>query len=113
MSFENDIKSWVNLDNQVRILNERVRGLRDQRNKAGDNILKYVETENLSNATVQISDGRLKFMSTRQTAPLTLTYIKKCLTDCISSERDVESIMEYIKTSRETKIAADIKRTYT
>jgi len=113
MSFENNIKSWVNLDNQIRVLNERVRGLREERNKTSDSILKYVETENLANATVQISDGRLKFMTSRQTAPLTLTYVKTCLSKCISSESDVESIMDYIKNSRETKTNPDIKRTYT
>ena len=85
MSFEEKIKSWVSFDNQIRILNERARSLREERSKLGEEIFEYVETENLSNATVQISDGRLKCGDSTQTAPLTLTFIKKCLSECIKT----------------------------
>ena len=113
MDFENKIKSWVSLDNQIKVLNERTRSLREERSKLSENIFEYVETENLSNATVQISDGRLKFMETTQTTPLTLTFIKTCLTDCIKNPEDVDSIMTYIKNSRKKKSAPEIKRSYT
>ena len=113
MTFENKIKSWVALDNQIKVLNERARSLREERSKLGEDIFEYVETENLSNATVQISDGRLKFMEATQTAPLTLTFIKTCLTDCIKNSGDVDSIMTYIKNSRHKKNVPEIKRSYT
>ena len=113
MDFENKIKSWVALDNQIKVLNERARSLRDERSKLSENIFEYVETENLSNATVQISDGRLKFMSSTQTTPLTLTFIKKCLSECIKNSDDVDSIMTYIKNSRQKKSIPEIKRSYT
>ena len=32
MSFENKIQQWVQLDNQVKKLNEQIKQLRDQRN---------------------------------------------------------------------------------
>ncbi len=112
MSFETQIKSWVNLDNQLRILNEKIKDVRVQRNDVNSEIIQHVQTENLNNATVQISDGKLRFVESRQTTPLTLKYVKECLDHCISSERDVENIMQYIKESRSVKIINDIKRTY-
>ena len=113
MAFENKIKSWVSLDNQIKLLNERARSLREERSKLGENIFEYVETENLSDATVQISDGRLKFISITQTSPLTLTFLKTCLSDCIKNTEDVDSIMTYIKNSRHKKSVPEIKRSYT
>lgn len=113
MDFENKIKSWVALDNQIKVLNERTRALRDERGKLSENIFEYVETENLSNATVQISDGRLKFMESSQTTPLTLTFVKSCLNNCIKNPDDVNSIMTYIKNSRIKKSVSEIKRSYT
>ena len=113
MAFENKIKSWVAIDNQIKLLNERTRSLREERSKLGENIFEYVETENLSDATVQISDGRLKFISITQTAPLTLTFLKTCLSDCIKNTEDVNSIMTYIKNSRHKKSLPEIKRSYT
>jgi len=109
MAFENKIKSWVSLDNQIKLLNERARSLREERSKLGENIFEYVETENLSDATVQISDGRLKFISITQTAPLTLTFLKTCLSDCIKNTEDVNSIMTYIKNSRHKKACQKLK----
>ena len=113
MSFENNIKSWVSIDNQIKQLNDRVRELRDERLQLGNRIFKYVETEQLKNATVQISDGKLRFVDTAQTTPLTLTFIKQCLSDCIKTPSDVETIMAYIKKTRAKKYVSEIKRTYT
>jgi len=113
MSFEDKIKAWVSFDNQIRIVNERVRALREERSKLGEEIFEYVETENLSNATVQISDGRLRFGGSTQTAPLTLTFIKTCLSECITNPDNVDAIMSYIRTSRNKRSIPEIKRTYT
>ena len=113
MSFEEQIKSWVSIDNQIRIYNDKLKELRSQRTETGDSIIQYVETENLHNATVNISDGKLRFMETKQQTPLTLQYVKKCLTECIQSTDQVEQIMNYIRKSRDTKIISNIKRSYT
>lgn len=112
MSFEEQIKSWVNLDNQIKILNEKLKDLRTQRNDVNDEIMDYVETENLNNATVQISDGKLRFIESKQTTPLTLKFVKDCLSKCIPNETDVEKIMQFIKESRSVKVVNDIKRSY-
>ena len=64
MSFEGQIQQWVSIDNQLKGLNEKVKELRDKKNVLSENITKYASTNNLSNATVQISDGKLKFTNT-------------------------------------------------
>lgn len=112
MTFEEQIKEWVSIDNQIKLLNDKLRDLRGQRSETGSDIIKYVETENLTNATVQISDGKLKFTETRQIAPLSLKYVKDCLLKCIRREDQVDEIMRFIKESRESKVFSDIRRTY-
>ena len=112
MSFEESIKNWVTTDNKIRSLNEQLKGLREERNSANDAIMTYVETNKLANATVKISDGKLRFTSARQTAPLTLKYLNECLTKCIQNEEQVGLIMKYIKESRNVKYIPDIKRSY-
>lgn len=112
MAFENKIKQWVSVDNQIKILNEKLKELREERTSTCSEIMKYVETENLTNATVQISDGRLRFMENKQVSPLTLRYVRECLLTCIRDSEKVDEIMRYIKESREIKITSDIKRTY-
>lgn len=113
MSFETSIQSWVAIDNQIKTLSDRLKELRSERNDIGENIIAYVETNELSNAVVKISDGRLRFGTSRQTAPLTLRHVEECLNKCISDGEKVGAIMKYIKDTRDIKENSDIKRTYT
>jgi hypothetical protein len=112
MSFEESIQNWVTTDNKIRSMNEELKALREERNHANKSIMTYVETNKLANATVKISDGKLRFTSARQTAPLTLKYLNECLTKCIQNEEQVGLIMKYIKESRNVKYIPDIKRSY-
>jgi hypothetical protein len=66
-AFEDQVKAWVALDTQLKTLNERVKQLRDEKNARETAIMQFVETNNLSNATVNISDGRLRFVHVKQT----------------------------------------------
>jgi len=110
MSFENQIQKWVSIDNQLKIANERTRELREQRAALSDSITKYASENNLSNATVKIGDGRLKFTKTNVTEPLTFKYLEKTLGEIIKSEAQVKLIIERIKQQRSVKIVQEIKR---
>ena len=110
MSFEENIKKWVSLDNQLKTINEKVKKLRDEKNSTEDFIMNYVEEKEIKNATINISDGKLRFATTKQTPPLTLKYIEECLMKCIGNEEHVKQVMKVIKESREVKYSSDIKR---
>ena len=110
MSFENQIQQWVSLDNLLKQLNEKVKDLRDKRNNLEENITSYASENNLSNATVKISDGRLKFTNTKVQEPLTFKYLEKTLGEVIKNESQVKLIMEHLKQKRAVKIVPEIKR---
>jgi hypothetical protein len=110
MSFEENIKKWVSLDNQLKTINEKVKQLRDDKNSTEEFIMNYVEHNEIKNATINISDGKLRFTTTKQTPPLTLKYVEECLMKCIGNEAQVNQVMKVIKDSREVKYSSDIKR---
>ena len=110
MSFESQIQQWVSLDNQLKQLNEKVKDLRDKRNNLEENITSYASENNLSNATVKINDGRLKFTNTKVQEPLTFKYLEKTLGEVIKNESQVKLIMEHLKQKRSVKIIPEIKR---
>ena len=111
-TLELKIKRWVELDNLIKTTSEGVRDIRTEKTVINDEILEIIEEKQLGKATVNISDGKLKFVSAKTTAPLTLTYIEKCLSDLITNGKQVEQIMAYIKKNRETKTSMEIKRVY-
>jgi hypothetical protein len=112
MSFEDKIKKWVHLDNQLKVINDKVKEIKQERDNVEGQIIEYVDTNHLNNATAKITGGKLKFVETKQTSPLTLKYIKECLSECIETEQQVDLILNYIKDNREIKLSKDIKRTY-
>ena len=111
-SFEENIKQWVSLDNETKILNERLKELRNKKTVLLNNINYYVETQNLENAVVNISDGQLKFVKTNTTQGLTLGFLEDCLMDVFKNKEQTEKVMEYIKSKREIKTNSDIRRFY-
>lgn len=108
--FENQIKQWVSLDNQLKLLNEQTKELREKRNYLEKNITTYAASNNLSSSTIQINDNKLKFSNTRVPEPLTFKYLEKTLSEVIKNENQVKLIMEHIKQKREIKIIPEIKR---
>ena len=111
-TLETKIKRWVELDNRIKESTDIFKDIRTEKSVIHDEIIELVEEKQLGKVTVNISDGKLKFVSSKHTAPLTLTYIEKCLTELITNGKQVEQIMAYIKKNRETKISTDIKRVY-
>ena len=111
-TLESKIKRWVELDNKIKLTSEEVRDVRTEKSVINDEILEIVEEKQLGKATVNIIDGKLKFVSSKHTAPLTLAYIEKCLSELITNGKQVEQIMTYIKKNRETKTTTEIKRVY-
>jgi prefoldin subunit 5 len=110
MSFENKIQQWVSIDNQLKILNEKVKLLRESKNELSEDITNYASKNNLSNSTIQISDGKLKFANTRVSEPLTFKYLEKSLAEIIKNELQVKQIMEHLKQKRSVKMVPEIKR---
>lgn len=112
MEFSEQIKRWVVLDNHLKTLSDKTKELRNEKSAITENILEHVEANQLSNAVVKVSDGRIKFIKTTQYSPLTFKHVETCLKKCIRDDDDVKKIISLIKDTRQTNIVSDIKRTY-
>ena len=110
MSFENKIQQWVQLDTELKKLNEQVRQLREQRNSLESNLTTYAKTNNISDKTIKVNNDKLKFVDTKVLEPLTFKYLEKTLGEIIKNESQVQLIMEHIKQKRTVKVVPEIKR---
>ena len=112
MPFEENIKQWVLVDNTIKKLQTQMKQLKEQRSVISEVINEYIETNELTEAQINISDGRLKYHVTRVTQPLTLKYVKDCLAECILDQEKVNRIMDYLKNRREIREVVELKRYY-
>ena len=110
MSFENQIQQWVSMDNQIKLMNEKIKEMREKRDVLERNLITYAGSNNLSSSIIPVSDGKLKFINTRVPEPITFKYLEKTLGEIIKNESQVQLIMEHIKQKRAVKIVPEIKR---
>lgn len=110
--FQKQIKTWVQLDNKIQELSHGLKELRDQRNDLGIQLYDYAHDNELETATIKISDGKLKFQTTKTMQSISLGLVETCLQDCLKDDKQVASIMAYIKDARSVKINRDVKRYY-
>lgn len=110
--FQENIQNWVALDNKIKKFNQEMRTLRSQKNELTYQIFDYAESNNLQNAVIEITDGKLKFQQNKTTSPLTFKFIESCLNQCISNEEQVKMIIKFIKQQRESKYTNGISRSY-
>jgi hypothetical protein len=112
-SFEDGVRKWVKLDDELRAVQERARELRENRNNVASGLHHYVDThEQLRAATINISDGRLRFVQTQTPQSLTFKFLEESLNEIIPNKESVQQILTHIKNKRTMKLSSDIKRYY-
>lgn len=107
--FIESIKTWVSLDNKLKVLSEKTKEIREEKNEISDRINVFVEENRLLNNVVEITGGKLKFTTNKNQSAITYKFLEKSLGEIYSPE-EVEKILEHIKNSRESKVEPEIKR---
>jgi len=108
--FEQQIQQWILLDNQLKSMNEKVKEMRDKKSSLSENLIKYADSNDLKNRTIQWNDTKIKFHETKVASLLTFKYIEKSLKEIIKNEQQVKQILDYLKDHREFKTVSDIVR---
>jgi hypothetical protein len=110
MSFESNIQKWVMLDNQIKVYNDKIKQLRDEKNALSTELIQQADKNGHKNSTIQITDGRLRFTNTRVTEQLSFRYIDETLTKIIPNSESREKIITCLKENRESKFVPELKR---
>ena len=83
-----------------------------KKNTISEQINTHIETSHLSDTSIKLNDGQLKFINVKETQQLTFKYLETCLSEIIKNEEQVKKIVDYIKNKREVKYVPEIKRLY-
>jgi hypothetical protein len=110
--FVENIQRWVSIDTQLKAIHEKVKKARETKNTLLKNICEYASKKSLTDTTVEISDGELKFYEKREYQPISFSYIESCLDKIMADKKQVEYIMDYLHENREVRITKDIRRNY-
>jgi hypothetical protein len=110
--FVENIQKWVILDKQLKVIHEKTKEIRENKNKITNDICDYIQNKNMTNTKIEISDGELKMYEKKDYSPLTFTYIEESLAKILTDKSQVDYIIDFLKKNREIKSSIDIRRTY-
>ena len=110
-TFIQNIKKWVMLDSQIKLIGDKTKQLRQMKSNLTESILSYIQN-NKKPDKIEITDGELRFYDKKEYSPLTFSYVEKCLDEIIPNKEHVQYIIKYIKTHREVKTSMDVRRIY-
>ena len=111
--FVSNIQRWFVLDTQLKMENEKLKKLRESKNQLTSQICNYVDSKNMRETKLEISDGNLRVYDRKEYSPITFTYIETCLDKIIPNKEHVASIIKCLKENREITTVSDIRRNVT
>ena len=110
MSFQDNIKKWIETNNNIKDSLQKIKHLRIEKEQYNENILEYILENNLENATFKIGDGKLRVVEVNTSQPLTYKFICECLCEYFNEDEQlVKEIMIFIKNKRNIKTHKELK----
>lgn len=110
MNFEEKIKKWVYIDNQIKTYNDKIKELRNMKQELSNDLLQYANDNGLNKSVIHISDGKLRFIKSQVATPLSFKYIEKTLGEVIANKQQSDAIINHLKNNREIKTVYELKR---
>jgi len=110
--FTEQVKKWVILDTQLKMVQEKVKVMREEKNILGTKICNHLEKSGNSHRKIMIHDGNLKMYEKKEYSPLTFSFLEQHLGKIMTDPEQVDFVIKYLKEQREIKTAHDIRRNY-
>lgn len=108
--FEDYVKKYVDVDNEIEMLQEKLKTMKDWKKKLTNSIVKQMEDKNLTDHTLEINDGTLRYSEKKEYSSISFTFIEKCLHELIPEPDHVKYVIQYLKDQREIKYVPELKR---
>jgi hypothetical protein len=105
------LKTWVKLDNKIKMYNDELKNLRKERESLTEDVTTIMKTNNLTGQKINTPDSRITFVEKTMHSSLSFTFLEKHLGEIVEPE-NVEYIINYLKSKRDTKHVYDLKRIY-
>ena len=102
------IKSWIEVDNDMRNLQKEMKTLRDNKKTLTDALVNVMKSNEID--VFDINDGKLVYAKTKVKAPINKTTLFGALMQHYNDEDAAKKLSEFILDSRQEKVKESIRR---
>ena len=105
----NNVKTWLDIDNQIRTLQKEIRDRRKLKKELTNNLVGIMKTQDID--ALNVPDGQPIYTKTKTKAPLSKKHLLLSLSTYFKNDqRMVDELSKYIMESRQEKEKENIKR---
>lgn len=108
--FKKNVKSFVQIDNEIKRLNTELKQLRDKKRKRQDWIVTYMKKNSLTDKDIKISDGKLQVCQSRRVTPMSKQFLRERIAAYLKNESEADRMIEYIYENRPITMKDDLRR---
>lgn len=102
------IKSWIEVDNDMRKLQKDMKTLRDNKKALTDALVNVMKSNEID--VFDINDGKLVYSKTKVKMPINKTSLFAALMQHYNDEDAAKKLSEFIMDSRQEKVKESIRR---
>ena len=102
------IKTWIDVDNQMRNLQKEMKTLKDNKKTLTDALVNVMKSNEID--VFDINDGKLVYSKQKVKAPINKTTLFAALMQHYNDEEAAKNLSEFIMSSRQEKIKESIRR---
>ena len=104
----NSVKKWFEIDEEIKTLQTKIKELKQTKKGLSVDVIESMKNKNID--IVETQNGKLIHSAKKVRESITKKYLETCLSKFIANSEAITNIIDYIYTSRETKIVDNIKR---
>ena len=105
-----NIKQWVSCDSELKILQKKIKELRDNKKRLSEYILDTMKTHSID--CFDINDGQLLKQSKRTKQPINKKTLENLLMEYFKNDSNVNTVevSDFIMENREVKIKEELRK---
>ena len=109
--FQNQIREWVGIDNQINKYNTYFVNYVKMRTSISNRAVNFMESSEQEGLVINIADGKLKYFETKTRGQPNITFLRNCLMEYYNNNNDeVNKIVKFIQERLPIKEDKGLKR---
>lgn len=107
------VQEWIKYDNVLQRIKQETTDAANKKKEVEEEILTYVQENNLQSLNINVSDGSIKFSTVNSKSPLTMKTLKSLLEKYSTEKKvviNIDEIVKFINDNMESKAKSFIKR---
>jgi septal ring factor EnvC (AmiA/AmiB activator) len=107
--FKSTVKRYLQINEHEEKLKEEMKQLKNEKDSIENNIMKFMENNNITDRDIDVGDFKLKYSTSKKTEGVTKKLIYERLVQFLNNEQKAKELLDFIYQERNSEMINSIK----